>query len=483
MVTRNRPTTSSLEGPEPYRRAPRVPFGESALLEGLGDVAWWKRPSQLTVNALDALDPREYNGRPEYTRSGEPPNQATSTRGQRDQRKQQRADLRGEPPNQTRTTQFKGQEQSLKGQRADSARLQAQADAYGSEGAEGDPYSEFLQDYLAKLSGSYDSQIDAIGGLGSAFQDQAAEAQGNIGEFFDYAGDVARGGKTPTQETYDTATGNVGSIYDNLGETLQGMPQQLTDIASGAAGSAVGSSVAGRVASATAPFMAAGETSRANANANLTQNNAAGQNYLTQLASSTGAEAGMHQSAVESAMQQQLQLVAYRQAELEGSKQRALMEVSSDVAGDSSERMAQAALASSLGLDLPEGVDPMDYLRGRDMMSGGSVDPIKQERDLLGLEQARLNLSQDINPDLERDRTIGSLTPPASHGFDNILRNVEADFAPGRDDPKDMAMKLLQELDAYALGGGLDTNFTNSSLISANEVEEEIRDAIRRIYG
>lgn len=454
------------------------------------DVEWWKRPSQAVVNGLSALAGGGSSPSPTYVR-GEVPNQTRTMRGsgssagestlaQRNQRRDERARMRAPTAEEEAATIGAPGSGGFDDPR------------FGPGGVTGDrnqqvapyedPYAEFLQGYLSDLTSSYDSQINAIGGLDPIFRQQAGEAQDNIGGFFNYAKDVANAGKPATQETFDTATGNVDSVYDNLGSQLQGMPQQLTDIASQAAGEDVGGSVAGRVASATAPFMAAGETSRANATANLTQNNAAGQNYLTQLASATGAEAGMHQSAVEGAMQQQLQLVAYRQAELEGAKQRALMEVSSDIAGESSERMAQAALSSALGLDLPGGVDPMDYLRGQQMMQGEAVDPIQQERDLIGLEQARQNLAQDRNPNFNSDLIKQSLSVPASKAFDNIQRNVEANFNPQIDDPKDMTMMLLKELDAYALGGGLDTNFANSRLGgNANDIEAELREAIRRL--
>lgn len=358
----------------------------------------------------------------------------------------------------------------------------------GQGGMGGDPYSEFLQGYYNDLAGSYDAQIDAIGGLSPIFKQQAQESQGNIGNFFGYAGDVAREGIPVTQETYANAEGNVDNIYDQLGERLRDMPQELTDVASNAAGSAIGSSVAGRVSAATAPFAAAGETARANANANLTQHSAAGQNYLNQLASSTGAEAGMHQSAVESALNQQLQMVAYRQAEIEGAKQRALMEVSSDIAGASSERMANAALSSALGLGTPEGVDPMDFLRAQGMMQGLQSGELDQQ-------SAMMNLAQESNPNWQRDQVMSGLSTNLHAPLDQVRRIAESSFVEG-DDPRNLGLSMLKVLDDMSKSFG-EENYRGEGTplegaLGGNEIpvvvgdpnsRKQIEEAIRALYG
>lgn len=407
-----------------------------------------------------------------------------------------------------------------RGQQADADRYQALADAWQEDGitntpasytggqlqdrlsqqdmgveALPDPYDEFLQQYRNDLASSYDSQIQAIQGLGPIFQGQAQEAQGNIGGFFDYAGDVAREGIPVTQETYGTATSNVDAAYDQLASRLEGMPSQLTDIAAGAAGGAVSPSVAESVSASAAPFMAAGETSRASATANLAQHSSAGENYLNQLASSTGAEAGMHQSAVESALQQQLQLVSYRGAELEGAKHRALMEVSADIAGSSSERMAQAALSSALGLDIPQGVDPMQYLQGQGMMQGlassGSVDPmdaLRYERGVTDLEAARLNLAQDSDPNFQSNQILGGTTQATQHHLQNLLSPVERRLASDPNaDPKKLSLYLLEALDAYVGAGRLAPDTVGmgdgGAAGTAKTTEAELRELIRNLYG
>lgn len=347
------------------------------------------------------------------------------------------------------------------------------------------PYDEFMQDYMSQLEGSYDDQIAAIAGLGPLFQQQAAEAQGNITGFFDYAGDVANAGIPVNQQVYDDATGNVDEIYNRLDSSLAGLPSQLTGIASDAAGGGVSGSVAERVATASAPFMAASSTSRANANANLAQSSAAGSNYLNQLASATGAEGAMANSAVEQAMQQQLQLVASRQAELEGAKQRALLEISSDIAGSTSERMANAALSSALGLDLGGDVDPMDFLRGQQLMQGEQVDPIEQARDLIGLEQAQLNLLQDSDPEWDRNQITGGLTAPASRGLRILEGRIPDLFSEGVTRDSDQMMLLLQELDNMVEAGDLETSMdrTLANTAPVEDTAEELRKAIRALYG
>lgn len=350
------------------------------------------------------------------------------------------------------------------------------------------PYEEFLQGYYSDLAGSYDAQIDAIGGLNPLFKQQAQEAQGNIGNFFGYAGDVARQGMPVTRETFDNAQGNVNRIYDDLGDRLQSMPQTLVNVASDAAGSDIGSSVAGRVAAATAPFSAASETARADALANLTQNNAAGQNYLNQLASSTGAEAAMHQSAVEGALNQQLQLVAYRQAELEGAKQRALAEVSADLAGASSERMANAALAQALGLGDTGGADPLDFLRGQSMIQDLEGGALGQQAQALELERA-------LNPDFEFDQATAGMSGTTRETLDMVRRIAETSFEEG-DDPRNIGLHMMQVLDDMAREFS-NENYTGQGtpfegMLGGREIpvsvgvpaaRQQMEQAIRALYG
>lgn len=364
----------------------------------------------------------------------------------------------------------------------------------GMPQAVADPYDEWMQEYINNITEAYDAQIAAIGGLGPLFQQQAAEAQSNIGDFFGYASDVATEGMPVTEEIYDTAQANVDQVYDGLASSLEAMPQEMVNRASDAAGGAIGSSVAGRVAAATAPFAAAGETSRANATANLLQGSSAGQSYLNNLASAAPAEGALHQSAVEQAMQQQLQLVAYKQAELEGAKQRALMDVTADVAGETSERMADAALAQALGLDLPANVDPLDYLRGQGMMPGG-VDSIDRQKDLIQLQQAELNLMQDMNPNFRTEQILGNMSPNTRTAFDNLMREAESSAVGGADgvpDERAVAMEMLSIIDEELAKGREDIdlerfgipNSARNSAVGADALDmslEELQTAIRTL--
>lgn len=356
-----------------------------------------------------------------------------------------------------------------------------------------DPYAEFLQSHYNDLASSYDDQIAAIAGLDPISRNLAAESQENIGEFFDYAGDVAREGIPVTEDIYDTATQNVEGIYDDLGGRLEGMPGKLTDIASEAAGGSVGSSVAGRVSAATAPFMAAGESARANATSNLAQHSAAGQNYLNQLAGATGGEGAMHQSHVQGALDQQLQHIAFKEAEMEGAKQRALSEVSADIAGESAERMGNAALAHALGLDLPGGgaINPMDYLQGQGMMqdlageSGDPLDPLRQEAETHQLLGA-------IDPTYESSRTrqaaTQDLSPVNMQALDLLQSKAEAGGE--AENPREIGMAMLHDLDEIVSGFNENENWTPDTLggqeipaaMLSGPARQQLQQAIRQIY-
>lgn len=230
------------------------------------------------------------------------------------------------------------------------------------------------EDLSAAISQSYDGQIAAYDGMletlgasGQQLIDGIGTAAGatnqQIGQHFGYAADQANAGRPVIAETGQQAQGNVDAIYDDLAASLGGMPEQSVARASEAAGGAIGGSVAGRVAAATAPFEAAGETSRANTKANLTQHSAAGQDYLSQIASSAPSEAAQKQGAVsaqanqavteaEMAMAQQRGEIAMQTAALEGAKQRALIEHSADTAGSTMQRLMQTTqLYNALGAD------------------------------------------------------------------------------------------------------------------------------------
>lgn len=335
-----------------------------------------------------------------------------------------------------------------------------------SAGMGGNPFA----DIMGGISESYDEMIAAIGGLGPIYEQQAAESQGRIGGFFDYAKGTAEAGRAPTRETYETASQNVGAIYDELGSRLEAAPQQAVDTASRAGGGANATSVADRVAAATAPFQAAGETGRANALANLTQHSAAGQDYLTQLASATGGEAAMHQSSIEGALNQQLQGIAFKQAELEGAKQRALAEVSADVAGDASERMANAAMAQALGLDIPEGLDPGKFLMNRNRMAEFQGKGLSQQ-------QAMLNLAQDQDPLFRLNQMKSQLRPTAQSALESIMQGAEADYDPLNDSPEEFGFKLIENLEAAMEDPDAPTWFHSPGVVN------EVRNAIRALTG
>jgi hypothetical protein len=362
----------------------------------------------------------------------------------------------------------------------------------GQQEQSSDPYDDFLQEQLDALASSYDAQMDAIGGLSGSFRDYASSAQDNIGGFFGYAEEAARGAMPVTEEIYGTAQENVGSIYDTLASSLDAIPQQMTNIASQAAGGAVGSSVAGGSAESVAPFRAAGETSRASAQTNLQQSSAAGQNYLNNLAAAVPAEGALHQSAVEQALNQQLQLVAHRQAELEGAKQRAMIGLTSDLAGSSAEQMANQALAHALGIDVPFGVDPGAYLLNLGRIQGLEGGQVTQA-------QKEFNFQQSVNPANQREQIEAGLSVPAQKVFPEIMRLGHSAAgereAEGRKvDSNEMIRLLLDELDAYAApletGSGTQRslfeqrlgNFGNTRLGGGAEgIREELRRAIERL--
>lgn len=317
-------------------------------------------------------------------------------------------------------------------------------------------------DFYSSISDAYDAQIAAIAGLGPLYEEKAKQAQENISSFFGHASDVARAGIPVTQETYDTAQTNVGNIYDSLGSRLSDLPSVIADAARKAGGTGLSDSIATNVAAASAPFVAAGETSRANAVANLTQHSSAGQNYLNQLASATGAEAAMHQSSIEQALNEQMQKLAFQQAELEGAKQMALAKISADVSGSSSERMANAMLSQALGLDLPGEVSPLDFLRASGMMQElqGEEDP----------ETAALR----------------GLSPGVQQAFNDIRRIAESAFNPETDDPRNLGFEMLRILEDMSTAYGdyqsyVDsTDFDEASRLRGKNVEKEMK---KRLTG
>lgn len=313
-----------------------------------------------------------------------------------------------------------GRQQALAEQRRNAAGLSETADMANarvnhSRQQRGNPLDDLFNslfgdnDALAgSIGDSYDAQIAALMGLSGdlggltdqligGINDSSRSANKQIGGHFDYAAGQANAGRPVIAESGASAQGNVDAIYDTLATNLGNIPQQSVDQASAAAGGAIGSSVAGRVAAATAPFQAAGETSRANTKANLVQHTTAGQDYLSQLAAAAPSEAAMNQANVtgrantaiteaQMALATQRAEIAAQTAALEGSKQRAILEATANTAGGAFDRvMQEAQLYNVLGAD-------MGPLRDRFGMSAaqGSGDPrgdIALMMDQLDLEE------------------------------------------------------------------------------------------------
>jgi len=129
-----------------------------------------------------------------------------------------------------------------------------------------------------------------------------------------------------------------------------------------------------------------------------------------------------------------------------------MMEMAADISGSSSEQMANMALAQALGLDhLPGNVSPMDYLRAQNMMQGNEVDPIKQQRDLIGLQQAEHNLMSSQNPDMLFDQAMSQLDRPSQEAFNTLRMNAEREASElsmdGAASPRAVATQMLLQID------------------------------------
>lgn len=190
-----------------------------------------------------------------------------------------------------------------------------------------------------QLGSAYDRQIQAIRGQGPIMEGMAEEAQGNIGDFFGYAAESAEAGREPVQQAYGAAGEGVEQAYGEATEQVRSTPTVYADLAEQAGGAGARSGVAERVSAAAAPFEQALSSGEAAVQGNLAQGQAAGESYLSQLASAAPSEAAMAQSGVEGALQQQLQDLQMQAAQLEGAKQKAMMQVSADTSGDAFDRM------------------------------------------------------------------------------------------------------------------------------------------------
>lgn len=363
-----------------------------------------------------------------------------------------------------------------------------------------DMYSQLLEEQIGQVESAYDQQIGAYGDLRGTTRQMGQSSQENIGDFFGHAGDVAQAGIPVTQETYEGASSNVEDIYGNLTSNLESMPQRVTDIAADAGGGAMRETVADRTAAASAPFLAAAESGQASTLGNLEQHSAAGQNYLNQLASAVPAEGAQHQSQVEDAMNQQLNAIAFQQAELEGAKQRAISDITADVAGSTSERMANAALSQSLGLDLDPSVDPMDYLSGQstlnDMMpeQQSGLEALQEQADTV---EAMETISPGYQDQAQQQSTLQGLSPGGQQTFDSLRtlseQNSEVDAG-----NREIGMAMLQNLEALAsqgedwqesggpitIGEGDQAQEVDvpGSVLTSGPARQQISNAIRRLY-
>lgn len=265
-------------------------------------------------------------------------------------------------------------------------------------------------DFSGRIAGSYDAEAAALRRAGGRMGDiygqligninaSSNAAQGQIGGFFDYAQGQAHAGRPVIEESYGAAKGDVTQTYDDLAGKLAALPQQQADLARAAGGSGAGSTVADRVAIAAAPFAAAGESSRAATQANLSTHSTAGKDYLTQLGAAAPSEAALAQSAVagranqavtsaQIALAQQQAQIEAQVARIEGAKQRALAEYAQDAAGSTQTRAMDALkfMQAQQGLEKGE----LDIALKRKSLAGEPKTPV-----ITGLESLDAAVSGD----------------------------------------------------------------------------------------
>lgn len=229
----------------------------------------------------------------------------------------------------------------------------------------------------SQLGSAYDQQIEAVLGQGPIMRGLAEEAQGNIGGFFDYAAESAEAGREPVQQAYGAAGEGVEQAYGEATEQVRSTPSVYTDLAEQAGGEGARSGVAQRVSAAAAPFEAALSSGEAAVQGNLAQSQAAGEQYLSQLASAAPSEAAMAQSGVEGALQQQLQDLQMQAAQLEGAKQKAMMQVSADTSGDAFDRMMDLQR-----LQMEKEAHAQEMQQGQNPMAGMDLREQLQTRQL-----------------------------------------------------------------------------------------------------
>lgn len=278
--------------------------------------------------------------------------------------------------------------------------------------------SQGMEQMQGQIGSSYDAQRDAVLGLIPTYQQAAGKATGAMGDYFGYASQQAQAGRGAVAESYTGAQDQVGQIYDRLGSSLEALPAEvaaMAQAASGAPGAAAGESAASTVA----PFMAAGESSRANTQANLTQRSAAAQGYLSNLASASSAEAAQRQSAVESELMAATQGVQARAAEIEGQKQRALLEYSADHSGDVFNRMLDV-------MQMQLAYDQHGLARERfehEASAQGGMD-LSDMKNLLDIE--RMTDPYAVGGQRGANMLLEGVTPEGQALYQDVLSQVQA---------------------------------------------------------
>lgn len=241
-----------------------------------------------------------------------------------------------------------------------------------------------LDAYLNDLGSAYDAQIAAITGQIPLMEEHGASVTGRIGDNFGYATDVANAGIPVVQETGAAATGTIDSAYDTLDDSLAGLPQQAVDLAVAAGGTGGEATVADAVAAAAAPFMASSGAGRAAGTSNVAQNQAAGETYLTNLASAAPQEAAQMQGSVEAALAQQIGQLQMQAAMIEGDKQRALLTASADMSGSVFDRQMDVMRLEQTGMQ-----NEMMRMELEQMANPGSQAMSLQDLNTLSLMEDR----------------------------------------------------------------------------------------------
>lgn len=307
-----------------------------------------------------------------------------------------------------------------------------------------DPFADMLNMLMqgggavdtSGIEAGFDAQKQAILDSIPLMQESAGLATDNIGGYFDYAAQQAERGGEAVGDVYDTAQRNVGSIYDQHGKALSEIPGDVTALAEAAAGGGVSQRVAEESSAATAPFLAAGESSRAGGLANLERRGAAAETYMSELGAASGSEAALRQSDVEQRLAHASSQVQQQAAAIEADKQTALAQYSADSSVDMFNRMLdvmQLELAydqHQLDRDQFEagteggagGMDSAEVLR--QLRIGEMTDPYE-----MGGQRGALNYLQETGVGQEGaqlfDQVLGSVQTQPTDDTGRVLQDRE----------------------------------------------------------